>query len=165
MKVKTRLAPVQQLDRTLALALDYFGEQRKYLSSAKDKDLYGHLQMGMMLRPHRLLYPGDLFVFWFSNGGGERWPITAISSKGYKVVDMYLKFRSYFPNGRQRSHSRKNYRNERMAKTGRISGEATWIEQSGQQVKFLDVLGRWSVDPTVQREIVETLRTGSVVCR
>ena len=147
--------------------MDYFGATGRSVFSHKDEDYYKHLYMGIILRPTRHFNAGDFVVFWFNNGQAERWPVTAVSSKGHKIIDMYVQFQIWYPGLRQMTRSRKHRAALIMnpERSGPVSKTAAIIERLDQQIKFVEIMDKWSADPTVQREIVETLRAGSVVRR
>lgn len=152
---KTYLTPAQQLDRTLALVIDLHG----------DSVIFGttNAVIGRMVRDTRLFRKDDIVALWFNNGGGERWPVTAVSSKGRIVVEVYVGFNTEYPcrllTRRRRQRKKIPFESHLAVK------DAVVVERRGQPLMFSELFEEWAADPTVQREIVEALRVGSVASR
>lgn len=51
--------------------------------------------LGRIRRNTRLFLKGDLVLVSINNGGAERFPVTAVSSRGYTVKDKWLKVRHW----------------------------------------------------------------------
>lgn len=138
---KTRMSDVDQLDKTLGYVLDCFG--------MADVD---YLYMGVLRESTRLFNRGDFVVLALTNGGGERWPVYSVSSKGYQVYQFYLMFQNwYWPQPYSENVSQLIPRRADIIYDG-----------PDQMTKFRRVLDDWSVDPTRQRAIVDTLRAAVV---
>ncbi len=184
MRNKTTMPPERQLDRTLGYVLD----DPPGCRLTGGDEMYDHLLMGIILRPLRLFNAGDLFVFCYDNGQGERWKVTGVSSKGYQVRGYYIQFQSWtgtYSYGyikRTAPHhlaafnkckrtwdgeeDPKEYAMSSLPQLSRpITKNAAVLEASGQPVRFLDVLNAWPVDPAIQRSVVGTLRAEAAVCR
>jgi hypothetical protein len=162
MKQKTYLSHVTQLEKTLGLLLSRY--DMKYVE---------HIYMGRVAKPHRLLLVGDIVAFMFDNGGGERWQISTVSSKGYKLFKYRMEFFHHHPSWR-RLHKRGIHKGEHrfedhlpeVKENDNVSIHI--IEQLGQPtdpqyVRFNTVVDQWSSDPAVQLEIAESLRAGAAV--
>lgn len=167
-KTKTRLAPALQLERTLELALSSADTlHRQYLS---DQEEYGVLNLGMMIKSTRLCNMGDFLVFCFDNGQAERWKCTAVSSKGYRIIDMYIHFQAWrnesFRWGNGRYYVRHSVPGRHKLESPRRDADAVIVkEKSGQPLKLLSVIRDWSADPASQARVLERLRTGAAVSR
>jgi hypothetical protein len=167
MRQKTYLTATTQLERTLLLAMEQAGDTKGlYLTPRSDEDQYEHLFIGLAIRPTQHLNRGDFVVFYFDNGGGERWRCYSVTSKGHMLDHCYLHFRAWWPGFRRRKKRAGKWHHTHSAPNGHEHKKWTTIkpiyingfEQSGQVIRFLDVFNAWPIDPAAQRAIVETLR-------
>lgn len=55
--------------------------------------------LGMIVRPHRFFLLKDLVFYRLSNGMAERMPVTAVSSKGYRITEYMMQYDFAGPNG------------------------------------------------------------------
>ena len=79
MKKKTYLSGVEQINKTITYA--------------KEKMLPGsgfRASPGYVTRTTRRFLKGDLVFIHWSNGFNERHPMIAVSSRGYKINDLYV---------------------------------------------------------------------------
>jgi hypothetical protein len=152
-KRRTTLSPERQLDKTLGLIVDYF-----------DVRDIGYLVIGCVMRNVRLFCQHDFVSIRFSNGGGERWMATGFSSKGYPVRGHHMHAQAWLGTSRW---------NERLGRWDNwppgtpdaAVKDIGLVKWSGQNVMVKQVLDAWTVDPTAQRAIVESLRAGIVARR
>ncbi len=55
--------------------------------------------IGMIVRSHRLFLVKDLVFYRLSNGMASRMPVTAVSSKGYRITEFMMRYDFDGPNG------------------------------------------------------------------
>ena len=85
------MTPEAQISATLLYAAEsvekYLDTVVKSVADILDGGFFGIIRM-----KRRLFQVGDIVIGRFNNGMGERWPVTGVSSKGFKVKDMYVDF-------------------------------------------------------------------------
>jgi len=135
----TRLLPRDQVERTLLYA-----EHR----------LRGEFEfavIGVVRQSTRLFNVGDVVTLFTNNGEGSRWPVYAVSSKGYTVFGLHLHFQAFV-----------------WRRTRSLLGESLWLtfprrvnliyDGPEQALHARQVLDQWKAAPARHREIVDTLR-------
>jgi hypothetical protein len=99
---KTYLSPEEQWDQSVELVMTRFWKcaarriPHIYVESRPPPILGYHLWLGRIAAPHRFFLAGDIVLVRISNGEAQRQPVWAVSSKGYTVMDFYLKYQSWW---------------------------------------------------------------------
>lgn len=128
MRHKTYLSSEDQWDRSVALVLEHWQRNR---TEPRLDDF--RTALGVIAVPHRLLCPGDIVFVVCNNGAAKRYPVWAVSSKGYEIRGLYLTFQ------RWRGDKR------------RPGGPLRLVDLPG------DLVGKRPDHPVVRRFAVETL--------
>jgi hypothetical protein len=89
MRRKTYLTGEQQWERTVELAC----ADANY--RLKDCGLYNAYWLGRIVRPRLNFCLGDFAILVPSNGKCERQPVWCVTSKGYRIDNLYLGYRWY----------------------------------------------------------------------
>lgn len=152
------------MDKTLGLLVDcaYSPKRARYRSIDDPIVFLKSVYFGIVVRPHKLFRIGDVVGVVFSNGGGSRWPVYAVSSKGFRILGHYLGFQHTID---QRAWHVPHWQSAQRGKLPCFANEteavddAILVEESSDQPNTaLDLYDSWSVDPTVQRHVVGSLR-------
>ena len=158
---KTRLSPGTQWDRTVAL------NRRRSRAFDEAEYLGRDWCLGRIVRPHRLFLQDDVVIVLPCNGGGERQPVVAVSSKGYVVDGLYLRYAAhevlstplYGEACREFCQLREQgWEHEKaVEQTGHEQkqfGPMRWVEHP------VDLVGLRPGQPGARRYVVGTLRAG-----
>ena len=161
---KTYPSPDVQWDRTV----DFYLHHSEYHWDDLQCRLGDDWHIGRIVQPHRLFVPGDVVIIQCWNGGGERQHVVAVSSKGYAVDGIYLKYRTCYRRGVQ-LHGEAAARVKRLNEDlgghpDKQVSHSKFIEVDRGPLRFVehpgDLAGCRPDDPAVRRYVVEALRAG-----
>lgn len=133
------MTPAEQWDATVRLFTEHFPDMPKWRTPDRFATSW---ELGLIVRKHKLFNIGDYIITDWWNGGGQRQPVYAVSSKGFKIVHYYVDYARYRKTGRQ------------------VLGNSKMkiIEPPA------DLVGRLPDDPDVRRHVVDMLsRAASAV--
>jgi hypothetical protein len=165
MRRKTFLTPEQQWcqsvdflketrllgDRLYFSDFDVFGEDEKLDWRRVPPERLGpkhHLYLGRIRHPHRWFLKHDYVFIRITNGWNERQPVWSVSSKGYAIRGLYLKYQSFWFED-EASEAEDH---------ARWAGPLEFVELPD------DVVGKTPDDPAV-RQFAATLRAGDAAPR
>ena len=89
MRQKTYLSREEQWRRTVEV-YSRFGWYARFAASAIGANVY----LGQIVTTHSIFLPCDVVVVEVTHGAGDRYPVYAVSGKGYTVRSMYLKYQA-----------------------------------------------------------------------
>jgi len=150
--------PLTQWERSVGL----FVTERSRCGGVPDSWFVGRLR-----RNTRLFRAGDLVVGTWWNGGGERQPVWAFSSRGYKVVHFYLPYTRFLTRPKEHFGERFFELEDNHRPAWLPYSDSTHTDRTTMQIVELpDALTKLSpADPAVRRYAAETLCAGDAAAR
>lgn len=134
-RLRTTLLPTQQLERTLSYA------------ETRMRGEFEFALIGVVRQSTRLFNRRDIVTYFLNNGGGSRYQVYAVSSKGYTVFGLHMHFQAFvWPI----DEAQPTYHPRRVD---------IIYDGPGQLLTARQVLDEWRAGPARHREIIDTLCT------
>jgi hypothetical protein len=158
MPFKTYLSADEQWMRTLQVFTRFSGCARFAFGALGRGTVY----LGQIATTHRLFVPGDVVLAVQNHGGGSRIQVYAVSSKGFVIRGMYLKYETSKSRYVEVHKRIKGVKSKRKLADLRPTSNIEFEEFNSGPLRLVEhpesLEGQFPDSPLVRRYVVEALR-------